>query len=156
MALLPPNTPRMKGALDVLYVPRFSQWLSGYTCLEASLQCIACCMTGLAMPSSLPHPPKLKTPDPPFEYDTYVVRNVKISDDLKWSNPHTKNEGARPPLQCHLLPACACLLSMVSSLAVCLPVITLNQGHLYHHATFTSRHAPQVDRILSCIVKCKG
>ena len=47
---------------------------------------------GLATPSSLPNP----LPDPPFEYDTYVVRDVKISKELKWSNPHTKNEGVRP------------------------------------------------------------
>lgn len=46
---------------------------------------------GLATPASLPDP----LPNPPFEYDTYVVRDVKISKELKWSNPHTKNEGVR-------------------------------------------------------------
>ena len=62
------------------------------------------------MPSSLPHPPKLNVPDPPFEYNTYVVHNVRISDDLKWSNPHTKSEGARPALQCQLM-SLSCMLS---------------------------------------------
>ncbi len=46
---------------------------------------------GLEVPSSLPSP----LPYPPFEYNTYVVHDVKISQNLEWSNPHTKNEGVR-------------------------------------------------------------
>lgn len=71
--------------------------------------CSACCITGLEMPESLPHPtrkmPDLIAPDPPFEYNTYVVNSVKIGS-LEWSNPPTKNEGARPTLRISLLIFC--------------------------------------------------
>ena len=98
-------------------------------CLRAPVQAqhaevdfITCSVTGLEMPSSLPHPPKLNVPDPPFEYNTYVVHNVRISDDLKWSNPHTKSEGARPTLPCQLMSV-SCLLSQYGVMryhAVCM------------------------------------
>ena len=53
-----------------------------------------CCMAGLNMPSSLPHPPNYTKPDPPFEFNTYAVNSVKI-DNLEWKNPPTTNEGVR-------------------------------------------------------------
>ena len=47
------------------------------------------------MPSSLPDP----APIPAFEYDTYAMKSVKISDKLKWTNPRTAGQGARPMLR---------------------------------------------------------
>ena len=62
------------------------------------------------MPSSLPHPPAFNYPDPPFTFDTYVVHDVKISNNLAWSNPLTKSEGARPILLYKLMSLSACFI----------------------------------------------
>jgi len=44
---------------------------------------------------SLKPPKGHPKPDPPFEYDTVKVLSVKISDDLKWKNPISPEEGVR-------------------------------------------------------------
>jgi hypothetical protein len=59
---------------------------------EPVFQCFA---TGLNDTDSLEPPKGHPKPNPPFEYDTVKVLSVKISDDLKWKNPISPEEGVR-------------------------------------------------------------